>query len=83
MNREGAVGLLLIGLLLGGLFLFSRRSTVSSRVTCGSDIQSQGNIRLVSSAEPPHYRNKETRRLEYNADGLLTFMEITRDYTVA
>jgi hypothetical protein len=82
MNREGAIGLLVIGLLLGGLFLFSRRSTVSS-VTSGPEYQGQGNIRLVSSAEPPHYRNKETRRLEYNADGLLTFMEITRDYTVA
>jgi hypothetical protein len=83
MNREGAVGLLLIGLLLGGLFLFSRRSAVSSCATYSPEYQSQGNIRLVSSAEPPHYRNKETRHIEYNADGLPTLIEITRDYTVA
>ena len=33
MNREGAIGLLVIGLLLGGLFLFSRRSAVSNGKT--------------------------------------------------
>jgi len=34
-------------------------------------------------AETPRYRNKETRKIEYNDDGLPTLIEITRDYTVA
>lgn len=77
LNRDGIIGLLLVGLLFGGLMLASRRP-VSSAIAapcCG-----QG-ARMV--AETPRYRNKETRRIEYNDDGLPTLIEITRDYTVA
>lgn len=82
MNKEGVVGLFLFLALLGGIVLFARRPAVSSSTSLQP--YSQGNINIVPIAEQPrHYQNKETRRLEYNADGLLTLLEITRDYTIA
>ena len=81
MNKEAAAGLFFIALLFGGVLLLARRPTVVT--SHAIENYSQGNIRVVPISEPAHYRNKETRRLEYNADGQLTLMEITRDYTVA
>jgi len=78
MNRQGAIVLLLIGLLVGGALLLNRKPVVNPIQCCG-----EGAISVVPIKEPPHYRNKETRHIEYNADGLPTLIEITRDYTIA
>jgi hypothetical protein len=84
MNNEGTFGFLLLVLVLGGIILLGRRSiTTTSAAPPMEQYHSQGNIRLVPVTEPPHYKNKETRRIEYNDDGLPTLIEITRDYTVA
>lgn len=80
MNKEAAFGLFLVALLFGGVLLLARRPTVSS-YSPGYYSQ-RGNIRVVPISEPAHYKNKETRRIEYNADGLPTLIEITRDYAV-
>lgn len=80
MNKEAAVGLFFMGLLFGAVLLLARRPAAVTNYA--PENYSQGNIRVVPMNEPAHYRNKETRRLEYNAEGQLTFMEITRDYTV-
>ena len=84
MNREGAIGLLLIGLLLGGIFLLARRpGTALSHASAPVQTHNPGNIRLVPlEAEPRRYQNKETRSIEYNEDGLPTKIEITRDYAI-
>jgi hypothetical protein len=82
MNKEGVIGLFLFIALLGGIALFARRPAVSNSTSLQP--YSQGNVSIVPIAEQPRrYQNKETRRLEYNTDGQLTLMEITRDYTVA
>ena len=85
MNREGTIGLLLIGLLLGGIFLLVRRPVALSHASAPLQTQTHnpGNIRLVPlEAEPRRYQNKETRSIEYNEDGLPTKIEITRDYAI-
>ena len=84
MNREGTIGLLLIGLLLGGIFLLARRPvTALTRASAPLQTHNPGNIRLVPlEAEPQRYQNKETRSIEYNEDGLPTKIEITRDYAI-
>jgi hypothetical protein len=82
MNKEGVVGLFLFLALLGGIVLFARRPAAVSSST-SLQPYSQGNISIVPIAgQPRRYQNKETRRIEYNADGLPTQIEITRDYTV-
>jgi hypothetical protein len=84
MNKEGVVGLFLFIALLGGIVLFARRPAVTSSLALTSNQpSSQGNISIIPIAgQPRHYQNKETRRIEYNADNLPTLIEITRDYTV-
>lgn len=84
MNREHAIGIAFVALLLGGLLLLSRRSTAMTQYNPAPATYSSGNIRMVSmAAEPRRYQNKETRRIEYNEDGLPTLIEITRDSVVA
>jgi len=84
MDRQGIIGLIFAGLLLGGLFLFARRGVSSdARInapckTCGPD-----NISITPINQPAHYKNKETRHIEYNDAGMPTLIEITRDYTIA
>ena len=85
MNREGALGFLLIALLLGGIVvLFARRPTATSNyASAPRQYRSQGNIKVYPvEEEPRRYQNKEIRRIEYNADGLPTLIEIIRDYAV-
>jgi cell division septation protein DedD len=83
MNKEGVVGLFLFLALLGGIVLFARRPVTSSLALAPNQPHSQGNINIIPIAEQPrHYQNKETRRIEYNADNLPTLIEITRDYTI-
>jgi hypothetical protein len=82
MNREAALGLLVIALLFGGVVLLARRS-VTANYSTSLQPYSQGNIRVIPVGEEPrHYQNKETRRIEYNDDGLPTLIEITRDYAI-
>ena len=83
MDREHAIGIAFVALLLGGLLLLSRRSTAMTQYSPAPATYS-GNIRMISmAAEPKRYQNKETRRIEYNDDGLPTLIEITRDSVVA
>jgi len=86
MNKEGAIGLLLIGLLLGGIFLLVRRPGTAlslSRASAPAQTHNPGNITLVPlAAEPRRYQNKETRSIEYNEDNLPTKIVITRDYAI-
>lgn len=76
MDKEFALQLLFIGLLVGGAIFFAHRLGSST----GSPAST--NLLPATEEEPRRYKNKETRRLEYNEDGLLTFMEINRDYTI-
>ena len=80
MNKEVAIGLFLVALLFGGVLLLARRPTAVTSYANGN--YNQGNIRVVPISEPAHYKNKETRRIEYNTDGLPTLIEITRDYAI-
>ena len=81
MNREGVLGIFLIALLLGSIVLFARRPAVTS-VSAPRQL-TQGNIKVIPvQAEPRRYKNKETRNIEYNADGLPTKIEIIRDYAI-
>lgn len=84
MNRENTLGIILIALLLGGLILLTRRpAATSNHVSSPPEQYSQGNIKFIpAQEEAPRYRNKETRRIEYNADGLPSLIEITRDYAI-
>jgi hypothetical protein len=82
MNRE-ALGLLLIALLFGGVVLLARRPAVASNYSPASLQPYSQDIKVIPvGAEPRRYQNKETRRIEYNADNLPTLIEITRDYTI-
>lgn len=89
MNRDATIGIIVVALLLGGIFLLARRPAAApvSTYTPRQLSSGQGTIRFVpAQAEPPRYQNKEIRdtNLEYNSDGQLTNikMEITRDYTI-
>lgn len=83
MNREGALGIILIALLLGGIVLFARRPVALS---ASAPIQTQTHnpgIKVVPvSAEPRRYQNKEIRQIEYNEDNLPVKIVITRDYAI-
>jgi len=85
VNRDATIGIILMALLLGGLVLFARRPTAAPISThTPRQLTGQGNIRFVpSQAEPPRYRNKETRNIEYNADNLPIKIEIIRDFAIA
>lgn len=87
MNRDATIGIIFMALLLGGLVLLARRpAAVGAPISASAPGQliGQGNIRFVQAqAEPPHYRNKETRHIEWNAEGLPTKIEIIRDYAIA
>ena len=87
MNRDATIGIIVVALLLGGLFLFTRRPTAVSALISASparQLSGQGNMRFVpAQVEAPRYRNKETRNIEYNNDGLPTKIEIIRDYAIA
>jgi len=87
MSRDATIGIVLMALLLGGLFLFARRpAAVATPISSYTprQLSGQGNIRFVPArAESPRYRNKETRNIEWNADGLPTKIEIIRDYAIA
>lgn len=88
MSRDATIGIILMALLFGGIFLFARRpAAVEAPIATFTPRQlssGQGNMRFVPvQTGPPRYRNKEIRNIEYNADGLPTRIEITRDYTVA
>jgi hypothetical protein len=77
MNREGALGLFLVVLLLGGVLLLTHRPTSAPQLS------RQGNIQFVPvQAEPRRYQNKEIREIEYNEDSLPVKITITRDYAI-
>jgi hypothetical protein len=78
VNREGVLGLFLVALLLGGVFLLTRRPTASYASTPQSG---QGNIQFVP-AEPRRYQNKEIRQIKYNEENLPVEITITRDYAI-
>lgn len=73
MDKEFALQLLFIGLLMGGAIFFAHR--------LGSSDSSS--LLPATKEEPRRYKNKEIRRIEYNEDCLPTLIEITRDYTIA
>ncbi|MBA7709854.1 hypothetical protein ES703_118780 [subsurface metagenome] len=73
MNKEFALELALIGLLVGGAIFFACRQ--------GRPSNSATNL-LPAEEESRRYKNKEIRRIEYNEDGLPTLIEITRDSTI-
>jgi hypothetical protein len=84
MSRDYAVGVIIVALLLGAMFLLPRRPVAASSYAVSTMPQAtSSNIRVVAhDAEPKRYQNKETRRIEYNGDGLPTLIEITRDYAI-
>jgi hypothetical protein len=69
--KEGSWLLVLALVGIGAVLLFSRRTAVHSR-----------GVQITRTGGPKRYQNKEIRRVEYNADGLPTLIEITRDYTL-
>ena len=77
MDKEFALQLLFIGLLVGGAIFFAHRLGSST------DSSASTNLLPASEEESRRYKNKEIRRIEYNEDGLPTLIEITRDYTIA
>jgi hypothetical protein len=87
MNRDTTIGIVMVALLLGGLFLLARRpAAVATPISTYTprQLSGQGNIRFVpAEAESPRYRNKETRRIKYNEDNLPIEIEIIRDYAIA
>ena len=85
MNRDATIGIILMALLLGGIFLFTRRTGPPPiSASAPPQLTGQGNIKFVpAQAGPPRYRNKETRHIEWNAEGLPTKVEIIRDYAIA
>lgn len=84
MNREGALGILLVALLLGGIVLFAHRpAVVTTSISAPRQYHNQGNIKVIPvQAEPRRYQNKETRNIEYNEDHLPIKIEIIRDYAI-
>jgi len=75
MDKEFALQLLFIGLLVGGAIFFARR--------LGSSTDTSTNLLPATEEEPRRYKNKEIRRIEYNEDCLPILIEITRDHTIA
>jgi hypothetical protein len=83
MSKDYTVGFIIVALLLGGIFLLTRRPAAISSRALSTSQHGSGNIRFVANdVEPRRYQNKETRHIEYNSDGLPTLIEITRDYAV-
>jgi len=83
VNKEGALGILLVALLLGGIVLLARRPAVASSYVSPQQHQSQGNIQVIPvQAEPRRYQNKEIRQIEYDEDHMPIKITITRDYAV-
>lgn len=84
MNREHAIGIFLVALLLGGVILLTRHSAATpAYASAPLQPYTNNHIKLVPLAEEPRrYQNKETRRIEYNQDGLPTLIEITRDFAI-
>ena len=79
MNKEFALELVLIGLLVGGAIFFARRLGSST----GSTSASTKLLPATEEEEPRRYKNKEIRRIKYNEENLPIEIEITRDYTIA
>jgi hypothetical protein len=85
--KDTVIGIALVALLLGGILLLARRSAPvyagapDNRSSHNSDITFINPV-PYNHTEPAHYRNKETRRIEYNGDGLPTLIEISRDYAI-
>lgn len=77
MNKEFALELVLIGLLVGGTIFFAHRLRSSP------DTSASTNLLPAAGEEPRRYKNKEIRLIEYNEDHLPTRIEITRDSVVA
>lgn len=81
MDRSSVIGLLILGGVIAAMVFLAHKDPGWAQVT---RIQGSNGIRFVPvSAEAPRYRNKETRNIEYNADGLPTKIEIIRDFTIA
>ena len=82
MNREGALGILLIVALLGGIVLLTHRP-VTSNYSAPQQYHGSGNIKIIPvQQESRRYQNKEIRQIEYNEDNLPTKITITRDYAI-
>lgn len=84
MNRDYAIGFIVVALLLGGIFLLARRpAATSAYASVPNQHYGSGKIAIVAEeGAVKRYRNKEIRRIEYNGDGLPTLIEITRDYAI-
>lgn len=84
MNREGALGIILIALLLGGIVLFARRPAALTHASAPVQhtTHNPGNIQVVPVQEPRRYQNKEIRQIEYNEDNLPIKIVITRDFAI-
>lgn len=81
MSKDAAIGFSIILLLVGGIILLGRRSAPAPNHALAT--RQYGDITFTPiQPEPQRYRNKETRRIEYNEDGLPTLIEITRDYAI-
>lgn len=84
--KDTVIGIALVALLLGGILLLACR-TAPVYAGAPDNRSSPSNITFIqpvpyNHTEPAHYRNKETRRIEYNGDGLPTLIEISRDYAI-
>lgn len=77
MNKGLALELVLIGLLVGGAIFFAHRLGSSTGTSAST------NLLPATEEEPRRYKNRETRRVEYNEDHLPVFFEINREYTIA
>jgi len=81
MRTDYAVGFILVALLLGGLFLLTRRPAATSSHALSPTPQ-YGNVKFISGdTSARRYQNKETRRIKWN-DGYPIEIEITRDYAI-
>jgi hypothetical protein len=96
MMESKYTGVIVLGFLALGFILFSllRRPQYPALQSAGTGSQAirlqeypsaMGVLRMkpaTSYEEPRRYRNKETRLIEYNGDGLPTKIEIVRDYAI-
>jgi hypothetical protein len=93
MNRNGIIGILVIGLFLGGLVLFARRRPAveapvsypfALEVADPGQVSSTGSMNFIArEGSGPRYRNKEIRKIKWNELNLPVEIEITRDYSVS